>query len=285
MPTFDTPEPIKAHVEISVGAIRIDAGDRADTVVEVRPTDTANADDRGAAERTVVELRDGSVVVKGPRHPLLRPTQGGSVDVTVELPAASRLSVNGASTDVDASGALGETHVRTGLGHVRLDRTEALTVKTGLGDVVVEHAAGHADLTTGSGEVRVGELGASAAVKNSNGDTWIGAARGDLRVKAANGSVAIDESHASVAAKSANGDVRLGDAVRGSVVLETHLGDVEIGVHAGTAAWLDLDARAGKVRNALDAADGPGSSERTVEVRARTTVGEIVVRRAHLEAA
>jgi DUF4097 and DUF4098 domain-containing protein YvlB len=280
MPTYDTPGPIKAHVEIATGAIRIDAGDRSETVVEVRPTDAANEDDRRAVERTVVDLRDGSLVIKGPRHPLLRPTQGGSVDVTVALPAGSELSVNGASTDVEVAGPLGETRMRTGLGHVRLDRAEALTVKTGLGDVVVDHAAGHADIITGSGEVRLRTLDASAVVKNSNGDTWIGASRGDLRVKAANGSIAIDATYASVAAKSANGDVRLGDATRGAVLLETHLGDVEVGIREGTAAWLDLEARAGRVRNELAASDGPGASEGTVEVRARTTVGEILVRRA-----
>ena len=39
MPTFDTPEPISVSLELGVGDIRIVAGDRTDTVVEVRPTD------------------------------------------------------------------------------------------------------------------------------------------------------------------------------------------------------------------------------------------------------
>jgi len=116
-------------------------------------------------------------------------------------------------------------------------------------------------------------------IKSSNGDTWIGVAGGDLRVNAANGSIAVDLAQATVGAKSANGDVRLGEVVRGSVVLETRLGDLEVGIREGTAAWLDVRSTAGKVHNALEAADAPQPSTETVEVRARTTVGNVVIRR------
>ena len=37
MPTFDTPEPISATIDLAVGDVRISAGDRLDTVVEVHP--------------------------------------------------------------------------------------------------------------------------------------------------------------------------------------------------------------------------------------------------------
>jgi hypothetical protein len=71
----------------------------------------------------------------------------------------------------------------------------------------------------------------------------------------------------------------VGEVVRSSVVLETQLGDLEVGIREGTAAWLDVSARAGKVHNALDAADAPEPSADTVEVRARTSVGDVVIRR------
>ena len=99
-------------------------------------------------------------------------------------------------------------------------------------------------------------------IKNSNGDTWVGSAGGDLRVKAANGNIAVDLAQASVVAKSANGDVRLGEVVRGSVVLETAIGDLEVGIREGTAAWLDVNARAGKVHNTLEASGAPEASDR-----------------------
>ena len=121
----------------------------------------------------------------------------------------------------------------------------------------MDRATGHAEVTTGSGDVRLRELDGSAVIKNSNGDTWIGAAAGDVRVNAANGSIAVDLAQASVGAKTANGDVRLGEVVRGSVVLETTIGDLEVGIREGTAAWLDVNSRFGSVHNALEAADAP----------------------------
>ena len=127
--------------------------------------------------------------------------------------------------------------------------------------------------------MRLGELDHSAVIKNSNGDTWVGVAGDDVRLSAANGSIAVDLAQAGVAAKSANGDVRLGEVMRGSVVLETKIGDVEVGIREGTAAWLDVNSRFGRVHNALDAADAPDASAETVEVRARTSVGEVVIRR------
>ena len=81
-------------------------------------------------------------------------------------------------------------------------------------------------------------------------------------------------------AKSANGDVRLGEAVRKSVVLETSIGDLEVGIPEGTAAWLDVRAQVGRVHNALEAAAPPDAAAEKVEVRARTTAGDVVIRRA-----
>jgi DUF4097 and DUF4098 domain-containing protein YvlB len=80
-------------------------------------------------------------------------------------------------------------------------------------------------------------------------------------------------------AKSANGDVRLGEVARGSVVLETGLGDVEVGIPEGTAAWLDVRSGTGRVHSELEAAEAPEPSAETVEVRARTAAGNVLISR------
>jgi DUF4097 and DUF4098 domain-containing protein YvlB len=280
MPTFDTPEPISATIDVVAGDVRIDAGDRAVTVIDVRPSDASNEEDVTAAQRTRVEYADGQLLVKAPklRHRLPRST-GGSIDVTIELPAGSNVNGTGQLTDFHCEGRLGECRIKTGVGQIQLDRADTPHLKGGIGDISVVRATGHAEVTTGSGDVRVRELDGSAVIKNSNGDTWIGSAEGDLRVNAANGDIAVDVAHAGVVAKSANGDVRLDEVVRGSVVLETRLGDLEVGIREGTAAWLDVRAAAGKVHNALPAAEAPEPSAETVEVRARTTAGSVVIRR------
>jgi hypothetical protein len=275
MPTFDTPNPITATITIVGGSVRASAGDAGTTTVTVEPTDPSSADDRKAAEQTRVEYANGHLLVRAPKLRSWMPgNTGGSVDVRVELPAASQVHAGGALADFVLDGPLGDVRLKTGLGHTQVAHAATLTVKSGIGDISVDRVTRHADIAAGSGEVRVRELESSAVIKNSNGDTWVGTARGDLRVNAANGGIAIDAAQATVVAKSANGDVRLGEAVRKSVVLETRIGDLEVGIPAGTAAWLDVRAAAGKVHNALDAAPAPDEAADTVEVRAPPTVGD-----------
>jgi DUF4097 and DUF4098 domain-containing protein YvlB len=280
MPTFDTPKPISATLDLGLGDVRIRATDTAVTIVQVQPSDEANEEDRKAAQLTRVEYAQGELQVKASKLRTWRPMRdGGSIDVTIELPAGSEVHGGLAAADVHAHGRLGDCRIKTGLGRVELDEVENLNLKSATGDITVDHVAGHADVSTGSGDVRLTTLDGTAVVKNSNGDTWIGVAEGDLRVNAANGSIAVDVAHGGVVAKSANGDVRVRDVGHGSIVLETKLGDVEVGIREGTAAWLDVNAAAGRLINALEAAEEPQPSAATVEVRARTTVGEILVRR------
>jgi hypothetical protein len=280
MPTFDTPEPISATIDLAVGDVRIVARDGAATVVEVQPSDPSNEEDRKVAELTRVEYADARLLVKAPKlRSWLSRSTGGSIDVTIELPAGSHLHGAMGLGDFHCDGRLGDCRIKTGLGRIRLDQADELNLRTGAGDISVDRATGRAEVTAGSGDVRLGALDGSAVIKNSNGNTWVGVAGGDLRLNAANGSIAVDLAQASVGAKSANGDVRLGEVVRGSVVLETKIGDLEVGIPEGTAAWLDVNSQFGHVHNALDAADAPESSAETVEVRARTSVGEVVIRR------
>jgi DUF4097 and DUF4098 domain-containing protein YvlB len=280
MRTFDTPHPITATLDVIVGDVRISAGDGASTVVDVRPTDASSTEDVKAAEQTRVEYSNEQLLVRAPKLRSWIPrSHGGSIDVTIELPAGSHVRAAGQMTDFSADGRLGDCRIRTGMGQIQLDEVATPSLKTGIGDIGVERAADHAELTAGSGDVRARELAASAVIKNSNGDTWVGSAAGDLRVQAANGSIAVDHAGASVVAKSSNGDVRLGEVAHGSVVLETALGDLEVGIPEGVPAWLDARAVAGRVQNSLEPGSAPDSSADSVEVRARTTAGNVVIRR------
>jgi hypothetical protein len=280
MQTFDTPGPISASIDVPVGDVQITAGDGEQTVVDVRPSDPSNADARKIAEQTRIELANNQLIVKAPKLPYWRHRDThGSLDITIELPAGSNVHGSGQMTDFRCSGRLGDCRIKTGMGRIEIDRANTPRLRSGVGDISVEHAVGHAEITASSGDVRVAALDGTAVIKNSNGDTWVGAAAGDLRVTAANGDISVDSARAGVVAKSANGDVRLGEVARGSVVAETKLGDLEVGIPEGTAAWLDLRAVAGRVHNALEASDAPAESEDKVEVRARTTAGSVVIRR------
>jgi Toastrack DUF4097 len=280
MATYESLEPITATIDVVVGDIAIHAGDRRDTTVEVRPSDPSNAEDVKVAEATRVEFANKQLLVRTPRQrSWWSRSGGGSVDVIVELPAGSYVRGTAGSADFRCDGRLADCRIRTGIGHIQIGEADTLNLRCGVGDIDVDRVTGHAEITTGSGDVRLRALDRGAVVKNSNGDTWVGSAGGDLRIKAANGSITVDLAESGVGAKSANGDVRLGEVVRGSVALETHAGDLEVGIRAGSAAWLDVSANAGKVFNGLDAVDAPGPSAEKVEVRARTSLGNVVIRR------
>jgi len=80
-----------------------------------------------------------------------------------------------------------------------------------------------------------------------------------------------------VTAKTASGNIRLGEVIRGSVEVVAAAGELEIGIRKGSVAWLDLNSTIGRVHNTLDASDGPAKTEETVEVRARSVAGNILV--------
>jgi hypothetical protein len=280
MPTFDTPEPISVTVELGVGAIRLVAGDRPDTVVEVLPTNPSSKGDVSAAEQTSVEYANGRLVVKGPQGWRQWTPWGGrqSIDVRIELPAGSSFWGQAGMAPLRGIGRLGPCRYRTGMGDIHLDQTGPVDLKAGVGNVTVDGVAGTAEIRT-AGAVRLGAIDGPLMMKNSNGDTWIAEVAGHANVVAANGSVSVDVAHEGVSARTATGDVRLGQVERGAVAAESAFGTVEVGVRDGVAAWLDLDTKFGAVQNDLDAAQRPEPGEDAVQVHARTSLGDVRIHR------
>lgn len=280
MPTFDTPGPVSAEIDLPAGDIRMIASDRTDTVVEVRPSDSTREADVRVAEQTRAEYSAGRLLVRAPRPRGLglfgRP---GSVDVTIELPTGSSVQADAGISAFRSTGRLGLCRIKTGVGSIECSDTGPLDLSTGAGPVAVDRVAGHAEVSTSSGRVRLGAIDGTAVIKNSNGDNWIGEITGDLRVATANGAITIGHAGAGVNASSANGDIRVAEVTRGSATLKTAFGQIEIGIRPGTAARLDVSTKFGRILNDLDDADGPGPSDETAEVRALTSYGDIVIHR------
>lgn len=267
-------------LDLGVGDIQIAASDRADTIVGVLPSDPAKKGDVIAAEHTRVEFAGGRLLIKAPKGwKQWAPWRGGeSIDVQIALPSGSHLRGDGAIAALHCTGRLGECRYRTSLGDIQVDQAGPVHLKTA-GNITVDRVMGTAEVTTASGAARINSIDGTAVVKNANGDTWIGEVTGDLRVNAANGKIFIDRADATVEAKTANGDIRLREVVRGAILAQSGRGRIDVGVRDGVAAWLDLDTRFGSVRSDLDAARGPEPGEDTVEVRARTSFGDITVSR------
>jgi hypothetical protein len=280
MPAFDTPEPITADIEIYVGQVRIRASDRADTVVEVQPSDPSTEASVQAAERTIVEFSGGRLLVKGPKPKALASLLPwrGSIDVTVDLPAGSRVEAEGAA-DFIATGTLGETVLHSLNGDLRLEVTGPLQAKTSNGHICVDRVSGPAEATTSNGTIRIGTLDGPGMAKSSNGAITLGEVTGDLQVKTATGDVTVGRALAGLTAKTAYGRIQVGAVVRGTVHLETGYGRVGVGIAEGTAAWLDVHSKHGVVRNALTPTEGPETADTVVEVHAHTNYGDIDIHR------
>src|SRR5437868_4965234 len=101
MRTFDTPAPISAVLDIPAGQVRIIAADRADTTIEVLPAEAAKSRDVKAAEQTTVAYGDGVLRIDAStKNQYFGPF--GSIDVTIQLPAGSRVEVKAASVEFRA---------------------------------------------------------------------------------------------------------------------------------------------------------------------------------------
>ncbi len=281
MPTFPTPHPVSVVIGLAVGDVRIHAAERADTVVEIRPSDPSRAGDVRAAEQARVRYERGELRITAPRGWKQYSPFGGreSIEVSIEVPTGSRVHGESAVGSLYASGTLAECSITAGVGDIQLDRTGDVTLRTGTGDVTVEHAAGNAEITTSSGMIRARRIDGGAVVKNSYGRTVLGTVAGALRFNGAHGDLAVDRAGASVVAKTAYGSVRIGEVARESLLLESSYGTLEAGIREGTAAWLDLGSQHGRVRNELALDSGPGAAAETVEVRARSSWGDILIRR------
>jgi DUF4097 and DUF4098 domain-containing protein YvlB len=286
--SFNTPSPIAVTLDLYVADVRFAVSDRADTSVEVRPSNPDKAADVKAAENTRVEYDDAtrtlSIVSRKPRNRFVNFRSGRpeSIDVVVQLPTDSDVRGEAGIGDFQADGALGTVTLKTDLGAVRLAETGPLNVRSGLGEITVEGVSGSAEVHCGSSDIRIGAVDGTADVSTGNGKVRVGVVTGPANVKAANGSVSVDRALSDLTATSSNGQVRVGEVARGKVSATSKNGAVEVGIREGSAAWLDLNTGLGRVYNELTSADAPEAGEPVdrVEVHASTKLGDITIRRA-----
>jgi DUF4097 and DUF4098 domain-containing protein YvlB len=284
MTAFDTPNPITASIELPLGTVHLIATKRTDTVVVVNPTDPSRTIDLETAERVDLDLSKDTLIVKVPKtlRDYISLSKPGSVDVTIELPEGSRVEITAGLADVRVDGSLARVNVRCGAGDVHLDETGPLDVSSGAGKVAVNRVAGNGEITT-AGDMEIGIIDGNAEIKNLNGRTWLGEVSGHLQVKSANGDIMVDRARSDVDVKTANGNIDLGEVFTGSTTLETAAGSLQIGIATDTTAWVDARTRFGRIHNTLESAGGPESSGETVEVRARTSFGDITIHRSPKE--
>lgn len=281
MQTFDTPEPISVTLELSAGTVRLIASDRADTVVAVRPADGSRKSQASAEEQTRVEFANDRLLVKAQPRGLANYIGfgwGDAIEVTIELPAGSRIQGEGLSVHFHGQGRLGDCEFQTMSGGVWLEQAGSLRFSTTSGDLTVGHATGHVEVSSMSSRVRIDQLDSTAVIENAFGDLAVGETFGHVQLASGKGRLSADRVHANFTAKTGAGDVRVGEIIRGSVDLATGTGAVEVGIAEGTAAWVDAISKTGTVHSSLQAQDGPDQFGETAELRVRS-YRDVIIRR------
>lgn len=330
MHSFLTPEPVTIEVRNSAGSVLIDLADITTSTVDVvagpshplgflddviraakaqfvggRPAgrsdegyDSGYGADRpldDPAERVRVDLRQHGT--GGESSTLIVDTdparEGWKSSFTVHItaPAGSGVRVQTQSANTVSNGIAGRVEVRTASGDVRIDQV--------LGRSVVQ---------TASGDVAIADT-AECDIRTASGDIEVRRVRGEALLHSTSGQIRVDGAGDDLSARSVSGDIRVHDASSGRVELVSVSGDVEIGVHAGTLAAVELSTVSGSTNNdfvvsdepparsaAADAAYGVdadadadqpiggaiAADEPVLDLRVKTTSGDIRLRRAAL---
>ncbi|WP_213012310.1 DUF4097 family beta strand repeat-containing protein [Paractinoplanes toevensis] len=218
---FATTAPITAIIDIPAGRVRFIAADRPDTTVEVLPADAAKGRDVKLAEQTTVDYTDGvlRVATTTKSHQLIGPS--GAVEVTVQLPAGSRVEAKAASAEFRAVGRLGDVTYESSHGPIKIDEAASARLATQAGDVEVGRLTGPAEISTSKGDIHIAEaVRGTVVLRTKAGEISVGAATGVS---------------ASLDAGTSHGRIH-------NSLKNTEGADAELTIHATTAAG-DITAR------------------------------------------
>ncbi|MEU9977374.1 DUF4097 family beta strand repeat-containing protein [Streptomyces sp. NPDC051014] len=179
MQKFDTTAPISAVLEIPAGRVQLIAADRADTTVEVRPADPARSRDVKAAEQARVSYADGVLRIEAAASGgrLLGPS--GSVEVTVQLPAGSRVEARTSGAELRGVGRLGDLDFEGAYRRIKIDEAAGVRLTALDGDVEIGRLGGPAEISTTRGAIRITEaVRGTIVLRTEDGDISVGAAAG-----------------------------------------------------------------------------------------------------------
>jgi DUF4097 and DUF4098 domain-containing protein YvlB len=179
MQKFDTPAPISAVLDVPAGRVQFIAADRADTTVEVLPANPSKSRDTKAAEQTTVAYADGvlRITASTSNNQLFGPS--GSVEVTVQLPAGSRVEAKAASAELRGVGRLGDVAFEGAYRQIKIDEAASVRLTAIDGDVEVGRLSGPAQISTARGDITIAEAtSGKVALRTQSGDISVGAAAG-----------------------------------------------------------------------------------------------------------
>ncbi|HXT89337.1 MAG TPA: DUF4097 family beta strand repeat-containing protein [Trebonia sp.] len=178
MQTFATPAPITAILSIPAGRIQFIAADRDSTTVEIRPANPAKGRDVKLAEQITADYSDGILQIVSPAGNRILGSSG-AVEVTVELPAGSRVEAKAASAQFTTAGQLGEVIFESSQATIEVDEAATARLTTADGDITVGRLGGDTEIRTVKGDIAVTEAtSGTVMLRTETGAITVGAAAG-----------------------------------------------------------------------------------------------------------
>lgn len=294
---FDTPKPVELDISNNLGPVDIEFTDTASTRVEVRhdsrsdalawrsgltgllswvseqlaenaakagPGERANADKErsrnartpiaDAIDQTRIDLTGNRLVA---RTPTTAPLRTVPLSIKVRAPEQSHVGVRTGSGAVTLTGQASRVQIQSGAGEISVDRASAsTTVRTGSGQLRLGEMTADVQVRSGSGGVEIASLESSSSIVTGSGGVWVGALRADVLVR------------------SGSGDIDIADATRGEAELITGSGAIQVAVHRGVRAEVDLTSSTGIVYSDLAVSSEPSEQEAALRVYGRTGNGD-----------
>ena len=242
-PSHGTP-----HIEARIATGRISVETTDDESIEVSV--------HGSAESSVeVSQLGDTIIIQQPRG-----RARASLAVVVRTPRNSNVTISGAALDCRIGGDVGEVAVKTASGDVRVESASRANIKTASGNVEVDAVGGPIVVAGAAADVRVGEATGPVSVSVASGDTRIGVARDTVEVTTVSGDVYIGVSHGP------------------SIKVKALSGDFDIGLPTGVRVEPDINTMTGTVKVPERDPDASAPT-RTVQLTARTTSGNVEIRR------
>ncbi|MFD7167318.1 DUF4097 family beta strand repeat-containing protein [Streptomyces violascens] len=178
MQKFATTAPIAVVLDIPAGRIRITAADQDGATVEVLPTDPSKSRDVKAAEQTTIGCRDGVLRIENPVKNQYFGASG-SLDVTLNVPAGSRVEAKSGAAELRTEGPLGDIAFDGAHGVVEIDEAAGLRLTVHASDVTVGRLVGGGEIRVAKGDIAVTEAVRGAlTLRTESGKITVGAAHG-----------------------------------------------------------------------------------------------------------
>ncbi|MBB5155663.1 DUF4097 family beta strand repeat-containing protein [Saccharopolyspora phatthalungensis] len=291
---FNTAGPIRIDIGNSLGPVVVELAETATTHVEVRHDPAASGPDwrsgltgllswvteqfgeagirtggdaergRGprepiseAVRRTRIDLSGNRLAIRTPAN---SPLRNIPLAVKVRAPLASEVGVHCSSGEVNVTGEAGRVSIQAGSGAVSIERAaDRATIRSGSGQLRLGTMVGGVHARSGSGDVEIGAIEAASSVATGSGNVWLGVVSGDVLVR------------------SGSGDLTIADATSGQVELITGSGELQVSIHRGTTAEVDLTSSTGTASSDLLVSEEAPDKEPKLQIFGRTGTGDAVL--------